>query len=152
MSGIGSIADRMEMLERRANAVRSRLFRAVDALDERRHQVARISSSARKVAVPALLSALGVAVLLGAGVVSLGMAIRTRRRARLSARMGSIFRGLVPVRQASFGRRALDKIGMSLLTFAVTQIAKRASSDLLRPEPRRLTAPAVASHLTPGHI
>jgi hypothetical protein len=121
--------ERMARLERRASVVRSRLLRAVDALDARRQQVARIGAQAKSVAVPAVLSVAGIAAVVGAGVLLLGASLFKRRRRSLSSRAAHAIQGLELVRPPSLARRVFEKVTLALVSFAATELAKRSAKN-----------------------
>jgi hypothetical protein len=124
-------ADRMKMLERRAKVVRSRLVRAIDSLDSRRHQIETIGATAKRVAMPMALSAVGILALFGASAVAFGIAIKRKRQRRFSYRLVQSIRELDLVQRPSFLRRMLEKGAMSLVTLALTEAVKRASKNVL---------------------
>lgn len=76
-------AERMERIERHANVTRSRLLRAIDALDHRRHVVQRTSMEVRRAAVPSLAIMMGVALVATAAFV----VSRFTRRRRFAHRL-----------------------------------------------------------------
>jgi hypothetical protein len=123
--------DRMKLLERRAKVVRSRLVRAIDSLDTRRHQIETIGATAKRVAVPMALSALGILALFGASAAAFGIAIKRKRERRLSYRIARSIRALDLVQRPSFMRKMLEKGAMTLVTLALTEVAKRAAKNLL---------------------
>jgi hypothetical protein len=125
-----SVDDRMSRLERKAKVVQSRLLRAVDALDARRHQVTEIGHQAKKLAVPAALSVLGMAALVGVGALSIGFVLRSRRRRSLSSRFSHAIRRMDLVHQPSLGKRIFDKVALSLVTFAATEVAKHVMKNV----------------------
>ncbi len=131
------VDERMKRLERRAKVIRSRLLRAVDALDARRHHVVEIGEHAKAVAKPAALSVFGIAVLFGASAFAFSLALRASRRRSLSYRLGEGIRGLHLGQRLdlfprpSLSRRVFEKITLSVMTFAATELAKRLSKNVV---------------------
>lgn len=123
--------ERMELLERRAKVVRSRLLRAVDALDARRHQVVEIGDTAKKLAVPAAAAVIGVAAVLGIGVFALGMAFRSRRRSTFVERAVDAIRDLDLSPRPSLGKRVFDRAALTIVTIATTELARRAVKNVI---------------------
>jgi hypothetical protein len=129
-----SLDERMQCLERRAKIVRSRLLRAVDALDVRRHQVVRATKRAKGMAINAALAVFGVAVLVGAGAFVAGKALRMRRGHRIGYRLGQAMKGLKLARrpsEPSLARRLVERLTLSVLSIVAGEIAKRASKNAL---------------------
>jgi hypothetical protein len=126
-----SLEERRVRLERKADVIRSRLLRHVDALDARRHQITGAAQRARAVA-PGLLGAIVAASgLLVAGIALVGWAVRVRRRRLLSYRIAS---ALAPFRTparspllAELGRRLL----VTVVTVAATELARRGARGAL---------------------
>lgn len=134
-----SLEERRNLLERRANAVRSRLLLAIDALDARRQRVEAIGARAKDVAVPAILSLAGIALLVGAAGAGLGWYLIARRRRRFGHRLamraaGELrrrIRSLDLVSPPPLGRRVLDKVAISAASVIATALAKRTVQRLL---------------------
>jgi len=121
-----SVDDKMKMLERRANVVRSRLLRAVDALDNRRHQVVELGHTARQMAIPAAISVVGVAIALGLGALGVGLVIGASRRRSLGYRVKHALQGLELVPQPpSLARRLFDKTALTLVSIAASEVGRR---------------------------
>lgn len=126
-NGTLTIEEQRARLEARANAIRSRLFRTIDALDTRRHQVTELGQHAKQLAVPLAVGVVGLAVV-GAGMAwAIGAAVE-RRRERSSAYR--ISRALAPLRQQlperpTFWGEAARKIGMAAVGIAATHLLKR---------------------------
>ena len=149
------VDERMKRLERRARVIRSRLLRAVDALDARRHHVVEVGEHAKEVAKPAALSLLGIAALFGASVFAFSLALKVRRRRSLSYRMSEAIKRfdlgkrLNLVDQPSLARRVFEKITISVTTFAASELAKRLSKNLVDgrlPDGRLAVGKALAEH------
>jgi len=131
MSTHETIEHRTEMLERRAKVVRSRLLRAVDALDARRHQVERIGEQAKKVAAPAVLGAVAVAALFGASAFAFSVAIKSRRRLTIAQRVAAVVREMDLSPRPSFFRVAAEKVALAMLTYGATELARRATKNVV---------------------
>jgi hypothetical protein len=129
--GQASVEDRMTLLKRRANLIRARLLRAVDALDERGQQVKRIGARAKEVAKPAAWELAGIAVLFGASILAFSIAVKARRRRALSLpdRVSSALQRRE--QRPSLVVRILERSAMALASFVMTELAKRASHNLI---------------------
>lgn len=134
-----------ERLERRANAIRARLMRTIDALDLRRHQVSEIGYYAKRVAKPVVLTFVGIAVVSAGATYGVVSAVRKRRRNRWDRRLG---RTLAPVarqlrgeRKPSVAAEILRKGALAAASVLATHLAKRAMKNVLDgklPSGRRL--------------
>ena len=149
------VDERMKRLERRAKVIRSRLLRAVDALDARRHHVVEIGEHAKEVAKPAALSLLGIAALFGASVFAFGLALKARRRRSLSYRLSQgisrldLGKRLNLVPKPSMARTLFEKVALSVMTFAATELAKRLAQNLVdgrMPDGRLAVGKALDQH------
>lgn len=118
-----------EILERKANVVRSRLLRAVDALDARRHQIQRIGEQAKSLALPTGLAVLATAALLGASVLSFTMARRRKRKNSLKWRVSRAVQDMDLIRQPTLLERVLEKVTLTVATMATTEIARRLAKN-----------------------
>ncbi|MBX3206997.1 MAG: hypothetical protein KF764_18265 [Labilithrix sp.] len=121
----------MELLERQANVVRTRLLRAVDALDARRHQVVEIGAQAKKMVKPAAISLFGAAALLGVSALALGLGLRRRRRRSLPGAVSRALRGLDVVPKPSLSWRVFESVAVSVMTFAATELVKQAAKNFI---------------------
>lgn len=121
---------RMDRLERRAGVVRSRLLRAIDALDTRRHQVVELGETAKKLALPTAIGLASVTALLGLGVAAFALAFRARHRRSLSHRatrsIAKTIRELELVPRPSLTRRLFEKAALSAVSMATAEILRRA--------------------------
>jgi hypothetical protein len=124
-----SIDERMQLLERKANVVRSRLLRAVDALDERRHQIQRIGEQAKSLAAPVAIGVLATAALLGASALSFVLARRRVRTRSLSWRLSKRIQKMDLVRQPTLLEKVLEKVTLTAATLAMSEIAKRLAKN-----------------------
>ena len=123
--------EKIELLERRAKVVRSRLLRAVDALDARRHQVVEIGDTAKKLAVPAAVAVVGIAAVLGVGAFALGIAVRSRRRRTFAERAVAAIRDLDLSPRPSLGKRVFDRAVLTVVSIATTELALRALKNII---------------------
>lgn len=134
-----------ERLERRANAIRARLMRTIDALDLRRHQVSEIGHYAKRVAKPVVLAFVGLAVVSAGATYGVVSALRKRRRRRWDRRLGRtlgpIARQLRVEKKPSIAAEVLRKGALAAASVLATQVAKRAMKNVLDgklPSGRRL--------------
>lgn len=126
-------SERLARLERRAEVIRSRFVRALDALDARRHQVVEVGKQAKAMAKPAVMTILGGAVLLGLGIFAVGAAFRARRRRSLSNRLSDgvahAMQRVDAAREPSLARKMFDRLALTLVTFIATELGKRATKN-----------------------
>jgi hypothetical protein len=138
-----------KILERRANVVRSRLLRTVDALDARRHQVTEIGVQAKEAAPKVGLSVLGIAALTAGSVLGL-RAFLKKRRERLLAHRVKRFLGTFRVeRKPSFAVQALQRVATTALTVLVTEATRRALKNVVDgrfPDGRLAVGTALEAH------
>ncbi|MBX3190516.1 MAG: hypothetical protein KF819_26180 [Labilithrix sp.] len=137
-----SLAERRTRLERRANVLRSRLLRTVDAIDTRRRQITEIGHHAKRLVVPAAATLAGVAVLAAFAGLTIRALIRRRREHRLGHRVSHAIARLRPEpRRATFGA-SMRRLLAASLTLAVTEAIKRGLLGVFegRAPLRRLTA------------
>jgi hypothetical protein len=142
-------SERLKALERKAKAIRGRLVHAVNALDSRRHQVVRVGTYAKEVAKPAAISILGVAALCGIGALAVGLAIRGRRKRSFSWKLAHTLREMDVVRPPPLGSRIAERVAVTVLTFALTEFAKRAAKNLADgrlPDGRLMVGRALEAH------
>ena len=131
------VDERMKRLERRARVIRSRLLRAVDALDARRHHVVEVGEHVKEAAKPAAASLLAIAALFGASVFAFSLAVKARRSRSLSYRMSQAFKRLELGKRLdlaprpSMARTLFEKVALSVMTFAATELAKRLTKNIV---------------------
>jgi hypothetical protein len=119
-------------LEGRAALVRDRLLRTVDALDRRRRQVVSLGAKAKSLVVPAALSVLFVAALLGTTTVMFVLMVRERRRRSVVFRAKSAMRELdVARRRPSLLRRALEKATITLVAILTGAMGRHVSKNFV---------------------
>lgn len=147
------VEERMKRLERRARVIRSRLLRAVDALDARRHHVVEVGAHAKEVAKPAALSLVAVAALFGASVFAFSLALKARRSRSLSYRAShGVSRALQRwniAERPSLPRRIFEKVTLTVATFAASELAKRAMKNVVdgrSPDGRLAVGKALEEH------
>ncbi len=118
-----------DRLERRANVIRSRLLRAVDALDTRRHQVAEIGGHVKRLAVPVGAAIIGIALATAAAAFAITRLIKVRAQRRLSARLG---KWLAPKpKRPSIFEDALRKVTVTVLGIVAGELAKRMAKNVM---------------------
>lgn len=121
--------ERISRLERRANVVRSRLVRAVAALDTRRQQVAEVGRQAKRLVGPALVAAAGVTAVLGLAV---GFALVRKRKTlgqRVTAELAGLDLGRFVRREPTLGRRLLERTALTLASVAAGEIGRRVAKN-----------------------
>lgn len=120
--------DHRQVLERKAEVLRARLFRAVDALDHRRREVAAVGAKVERATASVGAIAAGVAALALVGVGAFALYRAAERRAR-RGRWRALFAGLAHPRKR---RPALvdglaEKAVSALVTMAVEAGTRRAA-------------------------
>ena len=126
-----SLDEQRSRLERRANVIRSRLLRTIDALDNRRHQVQEIGHHARRLAAPVGASVIGF-LALAVGTTFAVRALVERRRERSFTYRFS--KALAPLRQPPrppFWREALRKVALAAIGIVASELVKRGAHGLL---------------------
>lgn len=109
----------IDELEVRAKAARKRLLEAVDALDQKRHQLTNPSKVVAAGVVPALL----VTSALVAGGSMIAFAVSKRRKRSVLSR-------LVP-REPSMLSQVARHVGLTVITFALSEVGKVAVKKLI---------------------
>lgn len=121
-----SPSERVKALELKAQAITSRLLDAVDALDRRRLQAMEVGRYAKGVARPALMTALGVIVVVGAFALTVGASLRARRARSLRGRARSALQRLdLAPKPPSMMLRLFEKAALSIVTIAANAMFKR---------------------------
>ncbi len=140
-------------LERRANVIRSRLLRTIDALDNRRHQVQEIGHHAKRLAAPVGASVIGM-IAVAAGTTFAIRALLERRRERSFTYRLS--KALAPLRQEArpqFWQHALRQVAIAALGVVATELIKRGAHKLLTEKgPIGLLAPHVPVAPLVAHV
>lgn len=126
-----SVTERRGRLERRANVIRSRLLRTIDALDHRRHQVAEVTHHAKRVAKPAAIVVVGFVV--GCAAIGLGIRalVRSRREKHLSYRLSHMLERFQVQKRPSILEDVVRKLAVSVTTIVAAELAKRTAKNLL---------------------
>jgi hypothetical protein len=141
--------DRTKLLERRANVVRSRLLRAVDALDTRRHQVTEVGVQAKEAAPKIGLSLVGIAALSAGTVLGLRAWLRSRRERQLAYRLNRFIDSFRVERKPSFAVEALQRVVTTAVTVLVTEATRRALANAVdgrMPDGRLAVGQALEAH------
>ena len=134
-----------KLLERRANVVRSRLLRTIDALDARRHQVEVIGQNAKKLLVPAAASFLGIAVVACGAVLGIRSVLKRRHERLLSVRVGHVLDRFRVQKRPSIFEDVSRKALTTMVSIVTTEIARRAVKSAVD---GRLLAPAPSDSRT----
>ena len=121
-----SLEERRARLERKAEVIRSRLLRHVDALDARRHHVTDVGRRAKDVAPRAVALVLAAGALTGAAIGLVTWAVRARRRRLLSVRVAEALAPRRARRRPSLGAELGRKMLVSFVTIAASELARRA--------------------------
>lgn len=128
-----SPSERLKALELKAQAIRSRLTRVVDMLDNRRHRAMAMGAYARSAARPMIFTALGVVVVLGASVLAVRSLVRSRRRRRLPELASRAIKRLDLEQRPSFAMRLFEKAALSFATMAATELVNLAAKRFAQP-------------------
>ena len=149
-----SLNEQRSRLERRANVIRSRLLRTIDALDSRRHQVQEIGQHAKRLALPVGASLLGVAAVAAGTVFAIRALVERRRERDLGYRLNKV---IAPFRQPvkpPFWQEILKKMTLTAFGIIASELAKRGAHGLLaaRPVPLALTGGAPQPHLSSAAV
>lgn len=126
-----SVEEHMKLLERRANVVRSRLLRAVDALDTRRHQVTEVGEHAKEVAPKVGLSVVGIVAIAAGSVLGIRSYLKSRRERMLSFRVQRFLGTFRVEKKKPFAVEALERLAMTALTVLVTEGTRRAMKNVV---------------------
>ena len=124
--------DRRTRLEQHAEAVRARLERRLDALDERREHLVQLAKKLSRPPVSVVLLATAAAV------GTLLVAQQLRRRPSRSKRFGAALLGVPPQRPDSFLVKAFKRAALSLVATVVQRVGTRGLDRLLPENPRPL--------------
>ena len=129
--------ERRALLERRAEAVRARLERRLDALDERRDHLVELAKRATRPPVSVVL--IGAATVVGAAVVV--HQIRKKRPSR-SQRLGAAMLGVPARKPDSFLVKAFKRAALSFVATLVQRVSTRGLDHFLPETPRAELAEA----------
>ncbi len=136
-----ALEEQRSRLVRRANVIRSRLLRTIDALDTRRHQVTAIGHQAQRLAVPLGGALLGAIVLAAGTTIAIRSMVENRREQSLAYRLS---KSLAPLRREErppFWQEAARRIALTALTIVAAQAAKRGIAYLIEERPLALLEP-----------
>jgi hypothetical protein len=120
-----SLDEQRARLERRANVIRSRLLRTIDALDNRRHQVQEIGHHAKRLATPVAATFAGIAVLAIGGALAIRALVERRRERHFSYR---VHKALAPFRTEArppLWKEALRRVTLTAVGIIASELAKR---------------------------
>jgi hypothetical protein len=123
MSETGDMGNRMNgdqrtRLEQRAEAVRSRLSRRLDALDERREHLLGLAQKATRPPLGVVL--LGTAVVVGAVIVARQL---RKRRPNRSQRLGAAMLGVPAQKPEGFLVKAFKRAALSFVATLVQRVS-----------------------------
>lgn len=133
MSDTGEVmnGERRAQLEQRAEAVRARLERRLDALDERRDHIVELAKRATR--PPVSVALIGAATLVGVAVVIRQI---NKRRPSRSQRLGAAMLGVPPRKPDSFLAKAFKRAALSLVATIVQRVSTRGLDHFLPETPR----------------
>jgi hypothetical protein len=144
-----SVAAHMHLLERRADVVRARLIRTIDALDNRRHRVTEMGDHAKQLAIPIAAAVLGVAAIAIGATLGLKAFFRARRRRSLQGRFDGLVRRVRVEKKPPYWQQLIQKAGLTLVTMAATELGRRVTKNALdgrTPDGRLLVGKALDAH------
>jgi len=136
-----TLEEQRSKLERRANIIRSRLLRTLDALDTRRHQVTEIGHQAKRLALPFGGALLGAVVVAAGATIAIRAVVENRREQSFAYRLS---KSLAPLRRAEpppFWQEAARKVAMAALGMVAAHAAKRGLAYLTEERPLALPEP-----------
>jgi hypothetical protein len=125
-----SIRERRERLERRANVIRSRLLRTIDALDVRRHQVTEIGGHVKRLALPVGGVVVGVALLVAGTTFAIGRLLKRRKDRLLSTRFKKWLAPMVQPPKPSLLEEVVRKLTLTFVGIVGGELARRASKNV----------------------
>jgi hypothetical protein len=123
--------ERRTRLEQHAEAVRARLERRLDALDERREHLVQLAKKVSR--PPASVVLLGAVAAVGALLVARQL---RRRQPSRGQRFGAALLGVPPQRPDSFLAKAFKRAALSLVATVVQRVGTRGLDRLLPEGPR----------------
>ncbi len=124
-----SIEERRSRLERKAEVIRSRLFRHVDALDARRHQVTEVGRRAKETIPAAIGVVLASGALLGVGIGLITWAVRSRKKHLLSYRISKAIEPFRVEKRPSMFAEVGRKLLVTAVTIVASELTKRAAKN-----------------------
>jgi hypothetical protein len=126
-----ALDEQRSRLERRANVIRSRLLRTIDALDSRRHQVQEIGHHAKRLAKPFAASLAGAALLAIGTTIAIKAVMEHRREKSAVYRLSKALAPLRAPAQRPFFGAALRRMTLAVLGMLAAEGAKRGVIALL---------------------
>ena len=142
-----SLDEQRSRLERRANVIRSRLLRTIDALDNRRHQVQELGHHAKRLAMPVGAAFVGVVVLTAGATFGIRALIRRRREQNFGYRLSMALAPLRQPKRPPFWQEALRKVALTALGIVASELAKRGAHSLLLERPSGALLGAAGPHV-----
>jgi hypothetical protein len=138
-----ALEEQRSRLERRADVIRSRLLRTIDALDNRRHQVTELGHHAKRMAVPLAASVVGVAIVAAGTTFAIRALVERRRERSFGYRLA---KAIAPFRQPPrrpFWQEALRKVTLTALGVIASELVKHGAHGVLQGnvEPLQLGPP-----------
>jgi len=118
-------------LERRANVIRSRLLRTVDALDHRRNQIQEIGHHAKRLALPVAAAFVGVVVLTAGAALGVRALFRQRRERRIEYRLSKALAPLRREKRQPLWQEVLRKVALTAFGILASELSKRGARVLL---------------------
>jgi len=144
-----SVEEHMKLLERRANVVRSRLMRAVDALDVRRHQVTETVVDVKEAAPKIGLSAAFAVAAVAGAILGMRAFVRSRRDRLLTHRIKRVVGGFRVQPKPSLVSQIFEKAILTFVTMAATEVSRRTLKNLVdgrSPDGRLAVGQALEAH------
>jgi hypothetical protein len=137
-----SLDEQRARLERRANVIRSRLLRTIDALDNRRHQVQEIGHHAKRLATPLAVTAAAVAaVAFGSAFLIRALVVRRRER-HFGYRLRQAIAPFRTEARLPLWQEALRKVTLTFVGIVAAELAKRGALAVANGRPLALPAHA----------
>ena len=118
-------------LERRANVVRSRLLRTIDALDTRRHQVTEVGAQAKEIAPKAAMLLLGIAAVSACVVLGIRHYVRSPKERFLSYRVEQFLRQFRVEKPPSFAVQVAQRLTFTVVTMVATETSRRVMKNFV---------------------
>lgn len=126
-----SLDEQRARLERRANVIRSRLLRTIDALDNRRHQVQEIGHHAKRLAMPLAAALAGATVLVIGGVFGIRALIVRRRERSFAYRFNKALEPYRTERRLPLWKELLRKVALSGVSIVAAELSKRGARAVI---------------------
>ena len=121
----------MKALERRANVVRSRLLRTVDALDTRRHQVTEVGEQAKEAAPKVGMAVLGFAAAAVGVVFGVRYLVVRRKERLLGYRVQRFLTQLRVEKEPSLAAQIAQRFTFTVVTMVATEASRRAMKNFV---------------------